>query len=90
MSFNEKMALSKEYILSAHRELSEALDEFPWKSHRKYSDKTLSKERLAEELMDSIKFVLNIYYIWDITPDEFVEAFFHKSQKVRDRLSDET
>lgn len=84
----EKVQLSKEYILSAIRELGEVLNVMPWKSHRKYVAET-NVEELREELVDVIKFVLNLCIIWGISPEMFYNDFFAKSQKVRERLEAE-
>ena len=89
LTFEQKISLSKEYILSAHRELGEALNELPWKSHRKYKKKHIQMPHFREELIDVIKFVLNLYVIWEISPENFAEDFFKKSKKVRKRHNKE-
>ena len=85
LDLKEKVALSKEYLLSAHRELNEVLDELPWKSHRKYVNKTVDKTNLTEEAVDVFKFLLNVLIIWDIYDEEFYNSFVNKSIKVRER-----
>ena len=89
MSIEEKVAMSKEYFLSATRELGEALNVLPWKSHRKYDNKEINLPEFREELIDVIKFVLNLYVIWGVSADDFVSDFFAKSAKVRSRLEAE-
>ena len=89
LTFKQKVDLSKEYILSASSELSEILATLPWKTHRRYDDYYFVKENLREEIIDLIKFVLNLCVIWDITPEQFVKDFFTKSNKVRLRYSNE-
>lgn len=85
----EKVNLSKEYILSSMRELSEILDQLPWKSHRKYTELNVNKEELSEEIIDAIKFILNLCVIWDINSDNFIDAFKKKSLKVQQRHDQE-
>lgn len=90
LQFTERVALTKEYILCSMRELGEALNTLPWKSHRKYEDTaSINREELLEELTDVMKFVLNLYLIWDFDSRDLIDAFAKKSEKVRQRLSNE-
>lgn len=89
MSVDEKVALSKEYILSAHKELSEILDELPWKTHRKYDSKNIDKDKLLLEIVDAVKFIMNLCIIWGIDWKEFLGAFMLKSLRVKRRFNEE-
>src|SRR3990167_6711192 len=61
LSEEQKVVLSKEYILSCHKELSEVLDSLPWKLHRKNKgDVFYSREQTLEEIIDSFKYLLNV------------------------------
>ncbi len=84
MNMDEKIKLSKDYILCAHQELSEVLDCFKWKSHRK-EDKHFSKSNLVEEIIDVFKYIITICYIWDISPKEFDKFFDDKTAVVLQR-----
>jgi len=84
----EKIALSKEYILSMHRELGEVLNIMPWKLHRA-NEKDYNKEHLQEELIDCFKFLLNVCILHGMTPESFEKLFFEKSAIVEKRYSDE-
>lgn len=84
----DKIKLTKENILSIHRELSEVLDTIPWKLHRK-EDKTKSNTNTVEEIIDCFKFLLNLCIIWGIDSDRFVEEFHRKSMVVRQRYHQE-
>jgi hypothetical protein len=89
MTDDEKISLSKEYLLSAHKEISEVLDCLPWKSHRKYASKEINMEELESELIDVVKFLMNVMYIWSIDSKKFVEAFYKKSKEVEERYERE-
>lgn len=80
--------LSKDFILAAHKELSEVLDCLDWKDHRK-EDKTFSKSNLGEELIDVFKYLLNLFVIWDISPKEIEEFFHAKTAVVEQRRKQE-
>jgi len=86
LDIEEKITLSKEYILSVHKELSEVLDTFTWKSHVKYDKKGVNKDELLEEVIDSFKFLLNIPIIWGIDSEKFYEMFLKKSEIVEERF----
>ena len=84
----EGVALSKEYLLCAHKEISEVLDVLPWKSHKNYSmtEQNVNFRDLNEELIDVVKFILNLYVIWDLDENDFISMFDLKSEKVKQRL----
>lgn len=84
----EKIAYSKEYILAAMRELGEVLNELPWKMHRPNS-KEISVDHVHEEIIDVLKFVLNIGIIWGMDAKALKDMFMYKSAVVRERLSNE-
>lgn len=88
VSEEEKIALSKEYILSMHRELGEVLNIMPWKLHRA-NQPDYDKEHLQEELIDCFKFLINVCILHGLTPDSFSEMFFKKSDIVEKRYKDE-
>ena len=88
MSEEEKITLTKEYILSIHRELGEVLNIIPWKLHRKQTRK-YDKEHIKEELIDCFKFLLNLCIIHGMNPDKFFKLFMKKSKIVRKRFEDE-
>ena len=89
MTFKEKVAQTKEYLLSLHDEVDEVLHTLPWKTHRKYKEDFFKIEDLREELIDVFKFLLNVYIIWGITPDKMMKDFTKKSEKVLERLKEE-
>lgn len=88
LSEEEKIKRTKEFILSVHRELGEVLNVIPWKIHRKNSKKYNVKE-IREELIDCIKFLLNLCIIWGINDNEFEKLFFYKSAIVEKRFQKE-
>lgn len=88
MSIDDKIKLTKEYILCIHRELGEVLNVIPWKLHRK-NTKTYDTEHLCEELIDCFKYLLNLSMIHGMTPESFEKMFFDKSAIVEKRYFDE-
>ncbi len=88
MTHEEKEKITKEFILSAHKELSEVLDCINWKSHRR-EDKNFSLSNLTEELIDVFKYLINIAVVWDISPERFDEVFDSKTAVVLQRHKQE-
>ena len=86
LSKDDKVKYTKEYILSIHRELSEVLDTFHWKLHRK---EVITETNTTEEIIDCFKYLLNLCVLWDIDADTFFDAFIRKSKIVRQRYGNE-
>jgi len=84
----ERIKLTKEFILCAHRELSEILNETPWKLHRS-NKKEYNKEHVQEEIIDTFKFLLNICILQEFTPESFEKLFYKKSEIVEKRYVEE-
>lgn len=88
MTEEEKISLTKEYILCMHRELGEVLNVIPWKKHR-LNQKEYDVGHLQEELIDCFKYLLNVCIIHGMSPDSFNALFFKKSAIVEQRYEDE-
>jgi hypothetical protein len=75
----EKLKWSKEYILSASKELYEMLDELPkWKTHRFITEDD-NLDNFAEEGIDAFKFLLNLFIVNGLSSDDFWTKFLEKS-----------
>lgn len=85
---DDKTRYTKEYILAIHRELSEVLDTFHWKLHRKEVI-IETKINTQEEIIDCFKYLLNLCILWDIDADTFFDTFIKKSKIVRQRYDNE-
>lgn len=81
---DDRIALTKDYLLSLHSEITEVLNNVPWKRHRFIgaSDRTA----LLEELVDVQKFLWGLMVIWGTTPQELERAFNRKSEVVEQRF----
>ena len=80
----QKIKLTKEFILCMHRELGEILNIIPWKAHRA-NNKHYNVDELHEEIIDTFKFMLNLCLIWGIDTDKFNNLFHNKSKIVEQR-----
>ena len=85
---DQKIKLTKEFILCMHRELGEILNIIPWKAHRA-NNKQYNVDELHEEIIDTFKFMLNLCLIWGIDTDKFNNLFHNKSKIVEQRYSEE-
>jgi hypothetical protein len=84
----QRIDLTREYLLSLHKELSEILDCVGWKKHRKTNELTFT-ENVGEEILDVQKYLLGLASIWGIDADQFVEMFWKKSFVVNERFRTE-
>lgn len=84
----QKIKLTKEFILCMHRELGEILNIIPWKAHRANSKK-YNVDELHEEIIDTFKFMLNLCLIWKIDASKFHNLFLNKSTIVEERYRKE-
>ena len=83
----DRIYWSKEFILSAMLELSEVMDTLKWKTYHSYK-KEYTIEDTKEELVDVIKFVINICIVNGITAEEFLTTFNEKTKTVQERYKD--
>ena len=84
----EKIEITKTFILCAHKELSEVLDCFNWKTHRKIDTKFV-QSNLEEEIIDVFKYLINICIFWNIDEKIFEKAFDKKTEVVLQRRKQE-
>lgn len=85
LSPQDRIAWTREYLLSVHAEADEALHCMPWKRHRKTSLSDLNRSNLMIELVDVQKYLWGLMQIWGVTPEEFVQVFNDKSFEVEHR-----
>lgn len=76
----------KEMILAAHCELSEALQEIPWKSWKVKQE--WDPKRLQEELVDVMHFTINLCLASGMDEDELYLKFIEKGAENRLRQRD--
>ncbi len=78
MTREDKIKWTKEFALCAHQELAEVLDAIDWKTYHGY-DRTYSDDNVKEELIDVIKFVLNLCIVWEMSADDIKRIFDEKT-----------
>ena len=86
ISYENKIILSKDYILHAIKELTEILDTFSWKMHKPILNNNI-RDNTIEELIDTQKFLWGLFQIWDTSIDEFCDQFVRKSNVVEQRFN---
>jgi len=84
---DKKQEETKLLLLHLYNELAEVLDAINYKLHKK--KKEINVDNVKEELMDSFKYLLNLFLIWGIDAKEFVELFNAKSKIVEERFAKE-
>ena len=80
---------NKEYILALIAEATEVLNEVDWKMHKKMNLPTDARDRLLEESIDVMKFLLGLMIVNGFTVDDVYNMFKIKSKKVAKKLSQE-
>ena len=81
----DRIKWTKEFILCAHQELAEVMNSMNWKSYHLY-EKEYPVEHIKEEIVDTLKFVLNLCIVWGMNPEEIVKEFNRKSDIVEERI----
>ena len=82
----ERIKWTKEFILCAHQELAEVMNSIDWKTYHAYGKKKYSEQETREEIIDVLKFVLNLCIVWKMTPEVIYEEFQKKSDLTEKRL----
>ena len=77
---------NKEYILALIAEATEVLNEVDWKMHKQMDLPTDARERLLEESIDVMKFLLGLMIVNGFSLDDIYSMFKSKSQVVEKRL----
>ena len=77
---------NKEYILALIAEATEVLNEVDWKMHKKMDLPTDARERLLEESIDVMKFLLGLMIVNGFSLDDIYSMFKSKSKVVEKRL----
>ena len=87
--YKDKVALTKEIILHIHSEADELLRALgAWKPHRRQVMPE-NRANILNELADMHRYLLTLYEIWGVTPDEAVDSFQKKGMVVRQRHAEE-
>mgnify|MGYP001367064156 FL=1 len=79
---------NKEYILALIAEATEVLNEVDWKMHKKMDLPNDARDRLLEESIDVMKFLLGLMIVNGFTYDEVYNMFKVKSKIVEDKLKE--
>lgn len=85
LTHEEKVKWTKEFILCAHQELAEVMNTLDWKSYHMY-DKKYDAQDTKDEIIDCLKFILNLAIIWGMDHNEIFELFNKKSDLVEQRI----
>jgi hypothetical protein len=80
----DREAVLKDYILLTIDEMVELLRVVNYKQHRPYK-KPLVRTNVLEEAVDIFKYLVSILLLYGFTSEEFVEAFYQKSDIVDER-----
>jgi len=83
---NRLVKWNKEYILALIAEATEVLNEVDWKMHKQMNLPTDARERLLEESIDVMKFLLGLMIVNGFSLDDIYNMFKSKSQVVEKRL----
>lgn len=78
MTYEEKVNMTKQFVLYCHEELSEVMAAMKYKSYHKY-EKTYNEEDIKVEIIDCLKFVLNLGILWGMSAQDFHDVFDKKS-----------
>lgn len=85
MTHAERITWTKEFVLCAHQELAEILNELDWKSYHT-KDRLFDETQIKEEIIDVMRFVMNLCIVWGMTADEIASLYEIKRQKTNNRI----
>jgi dimeric dUTPase (all-alpha-NTP-PPase superfamily) len=85
----ELVKWNKEYILALIAEATEVLNEVDWKMHKKMNLPTDARDRLLEESIDVLKFLLGLMIVNGFTCDDIYQKFISKSLVVVKKFENE-
>ena len=83
---NSLVKWNKEYILALIAEATEVLNEVDWKMHKQMNLPNDARERLLEESIDVMKFLLGLMIVNGFSLDDIYSMFKTKSKVVEKRL----
>ena len=83
---NRLVKWNKEYILALIAEATEVLNEVDWKMHKQMNLPNDARERLLEESIDVMKFLLGLMIVNGFSLDDIYSMFKTKSKVVEKRL----
>ena len=78
----ELVKWNKEYILALIAEATEVLNEVDWKMHKNMEMPVDARDRLLEESIDVMKFLLGLMIVNGFSCEEIYSKFISKSLKV--------
>jgi dimeric dUTPase (all-alpha-NTP-PPase superfamily) len=85
----ELVKWNKEYILALIVEATEVLNEVDWKMHKKMDLPTDARDRLLEESVDVLKFLLGLMIVNGFSCDDIYQKFISKSLAVVKKFENE-
>lgn len=83
------IARAKELTLQMVTEITELLNELPFKGHRLYPGYTIDIEHVTEEMVDIMKYLLGLGLNLGISSDDIANVWVAKSEIVHHRLRQE-
>lgn len=85
MTIAETTQWIKQFIICIHDELSELLEELPWKHWKDYSDYKMNLNNIKGEIADILIFTFGICGILDISPEEIFAEIAKKNEVNNER-----
>lgn len=70
-----------DFIDCIHNELEEVRDRLPWKHWSRYEGFVLNEREIKYELIDILHFLLDLFLVWGMTPEEVMKMYIAKMQQ---------
>lgn len=84
LTIQQKTELTKTFCLSLHSEVSQLINAVDYKQHMNTNAKP-DIERVLFESVDCVRYVLALLNLWDLTAEDFIEAFEKKDSFLHER-----
>lgn len=72
---------TEDFIACISNELEELREWLPWKHWRQYEDFQLNEKEIKYELIDILHFLLDLFLVWGMTPEEIMRMYIAKMQQ---------
>jgi len=80
------MTWTKTYLLGLSSEIGDVLKSLAWKAHRKKETTEPSRDNLAFEFADLLKYVMSLSELWGLDSDELI-SFANRKSALLERIS---
>lgn len=88
LTLEEKVHWTKEFKTHLDCEMTELLEQMPFKHWKDYSDYKINLDELHFEIVDMFHFFVSICLVWGLDAEKLVKMYYAKNRRNHDRQKD--